>query len=316
MAAPLLRAPRRPRADPRCRHLRARRRPGNPPRTGGAGGGVVPRARGEVGRTAAGALPARRSGRAARPGPARCDGRPRRPGARAPGSRRPRRPGASGHGGLPRSGTRRHAVRRQPHREQHRRAGHRHPHPRPGAVLRQARAQALLRPGLRPPRATPAHDAVRRRTDPIGTRRSGSRVVAQAAGGRRGTPGRTGPQRGRPRRTAAGLDPRVLPGGRRDPCLVGTGLHLARRTSVRGSTAARRRRHLPRHRLRQVGHDERRRLGPRPLRPDPGAGALLGRAGPPQGHPSAGRAGARTDQRAGRRGRRGEAGRRRASWLA
>ncbi|NUS40665.1 MAG: FAD-binding oxidoreductase, partial [Terrabacter sp.] len=80
-------------------------------------------------------------------------------------------------------------------------------------------------------------------------------------------------------RGAAGVDGEVVPRHERDPPLVGPGLQQPRRGAVRRTAAARRRPDPRRHRLREVGHDQRGRGRPRhllrhPRRPaDVGAGA-------------------------------------------
>ena len=92
----------------------------------------------------------------------------------------------------------------------------------------------------------------------------------------------------------------VLPRSRRDPPVVGAGLPLPRRHPVRRTAAARRRSHLPRHRLRQVGDDQRRGRRSRDLGPDPRRAALLGADHGPPDHGPDGGGTPRRDQRQGR----------------
>ena len=109
--------------------------------------------------------------------------------------------------------------------------------------------------------------------------------------------------RARAPRRPPGMDHAALPRRGRDPCLVGAGLPITRRHPVRRPSASGRRAHPSRHRVRQVGDDERRRRGPQRHRGHPRREAVLGTAAGPTGHPSARSLQHRAHERRGRPGR-------------
>ena len=138
------------------------------------------------------------------------------------------------------------------------------PGARPWTVLREGRAAAVLRPGLRAPGTHRPDAALLGLTDPLGARRAGvdGSGPSCSSAARVTSWVRTGSE-------AAHLDRlrdwtlRALPRGPRDARVVGPGLRVARRLAVRGEAPARSRSRLAGHGLRQVGPDQRR--GRRPV---------------------------------------------------
>ncbi len=176
-----------------------------------------------------------------------------------------------------------------------------HAGPRQGRLLREVEAAAVVRGGLPGHRARARGDVpVRRRADPIAAYGAdlGGRVLHHR---RQRAPRRPRlPHRARVPGPRA-LDRSVLPDRLVHPCLVGAGLPADQRRPVRGHARLERRPGGDRDRVRQVGHDQRRRRGAAPRRRADGCAPGVGRAAE---EPAAARRLARRRVRAQRGGRR------------